>query len=120
MAEPAPRPLIAITTGDPAGIGPEVVLKALAHPAVFAQCRPLVVGDTRVLERALTWLPDINLAFHIVSQPDEGRYEAGTVDILDLHDVDPETCPVGEVNVAGGRAAVDAVFRACDLALAGA
>ena len=120
MADHDPRPLIAITTGDPAGIGPEVVLKALAHPSVYAQCRPLVVGDGRALQRALSWLPDLDLTFHVVSQPAEGVYVAGTVDILDLHDVDPDECPVGEVSAAGGRAAVDAVFRACDLALSGA
>jgi 4-phospho-D-threonate 3-dehydrogenase / 4-phospho-D-erythronate 3-dehydrogenase len=120
MAEPDRRPLIAITTGDPAGIGPEVVLKALAHPSVYAQCRPLVVGDVRALRRALTWLPDLDLTVHVVSQPAEGTYVAGTVDILDLHDVDPDECPVGEISSAGGRAAVDAVFHACDLALSGA
>lgn len=119
MPEAASRPLIAITTGDPAGIGPEVVLKALGHPAVYAQCRPLVVGDVRALRRALAWLPCPDLTLRVVSRPDEGAYVAGTVDVLDLHDVDPADCPVGEVSAAGGRAAVDAVFRACDLAMAG-
>lgn len=118
MAERS-RPLIAITTGDPAGIGPEVVLKALAHPSVYDQCRPLVVGDIRALRRALSWLPNLKFSFNVVTQPDEGRYVAGTVDVLDLHDVDPDDCPVGEVSAAGGRAAVEAVFRACDLAMAG-
>ena len=50
------RPLLAITMGDPAGIGPEVVLKALAHADVFDRCRPLVIGDRRILERAAGWL----------------------------------------------------------------
>ena len=45
-------PLLAITMGDPAGIGPEVVLKALRHAEVFDRCRPLVLGDRRILERA--------------------------------------------------------------------
>jgi 4-hydroxythreonine-4-phosphate dehydrogenase len=120
MTDDATRPLIAITAGDPCGIGPEVVLKALAHDAVYAQCRPLVVGDARVLRRALGWLPDLDLALNLVAAPDAGRYVAGTVDVLDLHDADPAACPVGQVSAAGGRAAVEAVFRACDLALAGA
>ena len=46
------RPRIGITMGDPAGVGPEVVMKALAHPEVYARSRPLVIGDTRRLERA--------------------------------------------------------------------
>ncbi len=120
MVERTSRPLIAITTGDPAGIGPEVVLKALAHATVFDQCRPLVVGDARVLRRAQDWLPDLNLALNVVSRPDEGSYRPGTVDVLDLHDVNPDDCPVGEISAAGGRAAVEAVFKACDLAMDGA
>ena len=119
MTEAVSRPLIAITTGDPAGIGPEVVLKALAHASVYDRCRPLVIGDLRALRRALSWLPDHDLSFNVIARPEEGRYVAGTVDVLDLHDVDPNDCPVGEVSAAGGRAAVDAVFRACDLAMAG-
>ena len=50
------RPLLAITLGDPAGIGPEVVLKALAHADVYERCRPLVLGDRRILERAAPWV----------------------------------------------------------------
>ena len=50
------RPRLAITLGDPAGIGPEVVLKALQHREVFATCRPLVIGDQGVLDRAAAWL----------------------------------------------------------------
>ncbi len=46
------RPLLAITMGDPAGVGPEIIVKALRHDAVFEQCRPLVVGDRRILARA--------------------------------------------------------------------
>ena len=41
------RPLLAITMGDPAGIGPEIVLKALAHADIFERCRPFVIGDRR-------------------------------------------------------------------------
>src|SRR5918994_2042141 len=52
----AMRPLLAITMGDPAGIGPEIVLKALAHADVFERCRPLVIGDRRIMERAAGWL----------------------------------------------------------------
>jgi 4-phospho-D-threonate 3-dehydrogenase / 4-phospho-D-erythronate 3-dehydrogenase len=113
------RPLLAITMGDPAGIGPEVVLKALGHAEVNAQCRPLIVGDRRILDRASVWL---NRPFVIqsVSDPAAGRYEPGTVTVLDLGNAAPDACPVGEVSAAAGRAAVEAVFRACDLAMAGA
>ncbi len=53
------KPILAITMGDPSGIGPEVTVKALAHPQVFDVCNPLVIGDRRILERAL---PNLGIA----------------------------------------------------------
>jgi len=114
------RPLLAITMGDPAGIGPEVVLKALAHADVYDHCRPLVIGDRRILERAAGWLAqpvDINL--DVVAEPGQGAYAPGRVTLLDVENAPPDLIPVGEESAAAGAAAVDYVFRACDLAMAG-
>jgi 4-hydroxythreonine-4-phosphate dehydrogenase len=113
------RPLLAITLGDPAGIGPEVVLKALAHADVYRRCRPLVIGDRRILTRAAAWLgPEAEL--EIVANLAEGSYTFPRVTVLNLENAPPEACPVGKVTAAAGRAAVEYVFRACDLAMAGA
>ena len=112
------RPLLAITMGDPAGIGPEVVLKALAHEDVYDRCRPLVIGDRRILERAAGWLGQ-PVAIDGVIAPDLGAYEPGRVTLLDLENAPPELCPPGRVSATAGAAAVDYVFRACDLAMAG-
>lgn len=113
------RPLLAITLGDPAGVGPEIVLKALWRADVFDRCRPLVIGDARILERASFWLGCDPLRFERVITPEEGRYEPGSVPLLDLNNALPDDCPVGEISAAAGRAAVEYIFRACDLALAG-
>lgn len=112
------RPILAITLGDPAGIGPEVVLKALGHGEVFAACRPLVVGDRGVLERAAAWV-DMRPRFEGMVEIGSGRYEEGTVPLLDLANVELADVPVGEVSAGAGRAAVEYVMRACDLAMAG-
>ncbi len=112
------RPLIAITMGDPAGIGPEVVLKALRSPSVYERCRPLVVGDRRILERATTWIPGTAFDYDGVTEPARGRYVPGTITLWDLHNAPPDACPPGAVRAAGGRAAVEYVVHACDLALA--
>ena len=48
----ATKPIVAVTMGDPAGIGPEVIVKALADPAIKRVCRPLILGDWGVLDRA--------------------------------------------------------------------
>lgn len=113
-------PLLAITMGDPAGIGPEVLLKSLQHAEVFDRCRPLVLGDRRILERAAPWLSLAGLSYELVDDPASGCYLPGTVTLLDLANAAPDECPVGQVGAAAGRAAVEYVFRACDLALAGA
>src|SRR5215207_10929691 len=97
-------PLLAITLGDPAGIGPEVVLKALRHADVYARCRPLVLGDRRVLERAAGWLEGPPLGYDVVGEPAAGRYEPGTVTLLDLANAAPAACPPGQVGAAAGRA----------------
>jgi 4-hydroxythreonine-4-phosphate dehydrogenase len=112
-------PLLAITMGDPAGIGPEVVLKTLRHADIYERCRPLVLGDRRILERAAGWVGAADLAYEAIEDPASGRYRAGTVTLLDMANAAPQDCPVGQVGVAAGRAAVEYVFRACDLAMAG-
>ena len=71
------RPLLAITLGDPAGIGPEVVLKALRHAEVYERCRPLVLGDRRILERAAPWVGATDLSYELVDDPAGGRYAPG-------------------------------------------
>lgn len=110
-------PIVAITLGDPAGIGPEVVVKALRRPEVASACRPLVVGDPRFLDASRTGTAAPPL--RIVRDAAEARFEAGEVDVLELAGVPPRSVVVGQVGAAGGRAAVEAVRRAVRLALAG-
>jgi len=111
------RPRIAITMGDAAGVGPEVIMKALAHPEVYAQCRPLVVGDARRLERA-GGIVGVRLAVRAIATPGEARYESGAVDCIDLAAI-PETTPFGKLSMACGDAAYRFIERAVALALAG-
>src|SRR4051812_26259622 len=117
--EQAKRPLLAITMGDPAGIGPEVILKALRQEQVYRQARPLVVGDSRILKRAQAWIGGAPLALEMVSKPEQGHYEVGTVAVLDLQNADPSLIPPGQISGVAGKAAVEYVFTACDLATAG-
>ena len=119
MAYQDSRPLVAVTLGDPAGIGPEIVLKALADADLFDRCRPLVIGDPRLLERAAPWVGRAALDFERIESPRDGRYLAGTVPIFAAGLADPADVPVGVESAAGGRAAVEAVFAACDLTMAG-
>lgn len=113
------RPLLAITLGDPAGIGPEVIVKALQHDAVYEECRPLVIGDQRILARAMDWVAGATLGFDPVHDPAAGQYQPGLITLLDLQNADPGVIQPGQISAAAGRAAVEYVFHACDMTMAG-
>jgi len=117
--EEADRPLLAITMGDPAGIGPEIVLKALTHDGVYARARPLVIGDRVTLQGAAAWVGAEHLSYDVVTDPGVGQYRPGTVTLLDLRTAPPGGYAIGVVSAEAGRAAVEYVFRACDLAVDG-
>jgi 4-phospho-D-threonate 3-dehydrogenase / 4-phospho-D-erythronate 3-dehydrogenase len=81
MAADTRRPLLALTTGDPAGVGPEVILKALQDHTVFGECRPVVIGDIAVLQRAQAALGDHGTLREVTDLTSAGR-EAGRIDVL--------------------------------------
>ena len=116
----AQKPVLAITMGDPSGIGPEVVLKALAHPDVYDRCRPLVIGDRRILARALTILDLPLMRIDEAGGPATAIFQPDRIALVDLGNADPADCPWGVISPVSGRAAVEYVFAACDLAMAGA
>jgi 4-hydroxythreonine-4-phosphate dehydrogenase len=111
-------PLIAITMGDPAGIGAEVSLKALHDPAIYTICRPLVVGTLAVLEQT-RHVVQSRQRLQPVSSPAAGRYLPGTVDVLDLSAEHPGPFPLGVAAKENGAAAVAYVEKAIALAVAG-
>ena len=115
----SPLPILAITLGDPAGIGPEIILKALANPGVFEQCRPVVIGDRRILQRAGEETSLAPIRFNAVKEPSCGVFQPDRITLIDLGNAAPESCPVGQLSAASGKAAVEYVLRACDLAMQG-
>jgi 4-phospho-D-threonate 3-dehydrogenase / 4-phospho-D-erythronate 3-dehydrogenase len=112
------RPIIAITVGDPAGVGPEVTLKALAREEVWACCRPLVVGDARVMAKAID-LVGATLAFHTITEAIDAAFDSAAPDLIDLGNVDVDTLGLGRVSASAGRASVDYIEKAVELARAG-
>jgi 4-hydroxythreonine-4-phosphate dehydrogenase len=103
--------------GDAAGVGPEVIMKALAHRELYAIARPLVVGDAKRLAAAGR-LVGSSLVVSVITEPEDARFETGTVDCVDLALVPPDT-PFGQLSAACGEAAYRFVERAVALALAG-
>ena len=110
-------PLVAVTMGDPAGIGPEIIARAFADPAFREENRALVVGDAGHMERAARLL-DLPLRANAISEPEEAAFEPGTVDVLSETGL-PEDLPFGELDARAGDAAFRYVRKATELASAG-
>lgn len=113
------RPIIAITMGDPASIGPELSVKALAHKEIYEICRPLIVGDLGMLEKAMTITGLEGYVLNRVAALEEGVYEHGTIDVLDMGLVDKDSLPIGAVSWEAGEAAFRYVEKAIGLAMSG-
>jgi 4-hydroxythreonine-4-phosphate dehydrogenase len=111
-----PLPRIAIATGDPAGIGPEIALKAVLDARVRSLCRPLLVGDPAVVEmhaRTSGLSPNI----HVLKKPSEAQWSDGTVELLDACDGSNVPVKIGTVDAAYGRASLASAGRAIKAAL---
>lgn len=111
------KPKIAIPVGDPAGIGPEIVVKALNEPTLYEVCRPLVIGDHGVLETALQ-TSGLDTRVVAITSPEEGRYQLGTLDLCAVPSADVGTMAMGKPQAAGGKAAFAYIERAVALAMA--
>ena len=114
----AALPVVGITMGDPAGVGPEVVVKALLDGEMHKLCRPIVIGDAAVL-RKMAEILGLPLPVRSVSQIAEARFSSGTADVLDLGNVNLSDLEIGKVSAMAGKASVECIFRAIDLARQG-
>ncbi|MCM8568467.1 4-hydroxythreonine-4-phosphate dehydrogenase PdxA [Gramella jeungdoensis] len=113
------KPIIGISMGDPASIGPEVTVKAVTLAEVTDKCRPIVFGDLGVLENALK-ITGLDLKLNPISDVSEAIFdEAGMVNVFDMKNVDLEKLQLGEVSAMAGNAAFENVTKMISLALEG-
>ena len=112
------RPIIGITMGDPVGIGPEIVLKALSQEPLRYTCHPLVLGDRQALEVQNEAL-GTKLAFRTVEGPEQGRYEAGIVNLVEKSHLRRDQLQPGRPTPDTGRAMVRYITTGIDWALKG-
>src|SRR5215217_555213 len=108
------QPLIAVTMGDPAGIGPEIIARAFDEEDFRKHNRAIVVGDAGILERAARLL-DLALRANVIAESEDARFEPGTVDVISETEL-PEDLPFGELDARAGDAAFRYVERATGLA----
>ncbi|SHM57210.1 4-hydroxythreonine-4-phosphate dehydrogenase PdxA [Gracilibacillus kekensis] len=109
-------PAIGITMGDAAGIGPEVIIKALEEPEIYEICRPIVIGDAKILKRAAT-ISDSKVVIHTIEDTEEAKSQHGIIDCINL-DLLPEDIVFGEVSAVAGDAAYQFIEKAITLAKA--
>lgn len=110
------KPLIAVPLGDPAGIGPEIVVKAIANKDVFQAAKVVVIGDKKVIEDAINFT-GIPLKINVINKPDEGIYEENTLNLIDLDNVDINEFKIGEINGMCGKAAYEYIAKSIELAM---
>ncbi|MEK6538722.1 MAG: 4-hydroxythreonine-4-phosphate dehydrogenase PdxA [Nitrospirota bacterium] len=110
------RPIIGITMGDPAGIGPEIIVKAILEYDINKICRPIVIGDAGVIKNILK---TCKLSAEIKTIEKIGNRPAGTgkIEIIDLNNVDIKNLKAGVPSKTCGAAAVAYIKRAAELAL---
>lgn len=114
----AERAIIAIPMGDPAGIGPEITMKSLTKKEIYDVCKPLVIGDTEVIKKAIE-IVKADLQVNEVSAPAKGKYEYGTVDVINLANIDIDKLEYGQVSAQCGRGAFEYIKKSVELAMSG-
>jgi 4-phospho-D-threonate 3-dehydrogenase / 4-phospho-D-erythronate 3-dehydrogenase len=112
------KPIIAITMGDPASIGPEIAIKALLNKKVYDNCNPVLVGDAVVFQDMINHL-GLNAGINVIKDVKEAQFVYGTPDILDLQLTDTKKLKLGEISAMAGNASFQAVKKVIELALAG-
>lgn len=113
------RPLVAVTMGDPVGIGPEIVLSALNSKKIFEKSRPFVIGDANLLSRLIS---DSGSSQKIkeIENPDDGNYEDGIINLINLSNLEPEKIIWGCPDPVTGLAMTEYILKAVDLVSTGA
>ncbi len=117
MAHPEEKPILAITMGDICGIGPEIVVKALQHETVDQCCRPLVVGDMRMVARAMEASGIVDVAIEEVKDIRSHLFQIGTISVWNVPLQLQGPAPYAEVTAIGGHAAYTAIAEAIRLAM---
>jgi 4-phospho-D-threonate 3-dehydrogenase / 4-phospho-D-erythronate 3-dehydrogenase len=112
------RPILGISAGDPAGIGPEITAKALMLPGIYEICKPLVVCDAAIMEQIIR-LCGFHLQVNRVEKPSDGKYEYGTVDVLDMKNIDMNAFAFNTVSAMSGKASFEYVAKVIELAMNG-
>ena len=113
------KPIVGITMGDPAGIGPEICAKAITSPETQFAANCLIIGDKKAMRQGLKAANLSNIEINPIKKVTEAKFLRGTIDVLDLGNVDISRLKMGQVSKAAGKAAVEYLEKAISLAIKG-
>lgn len=112
------KPIIGITMGDPASIGPEIAIKALLMDEIHEICRPVLVGDAGVFKNIIERL-NLKATINPIKEINDAKFQSGCIDVLDLQNVNLDELKFGEISAMAGNASFEAIRKVIDLALNG-
>ncbi len=112
------RPVLGLTMGDPLGIGPEILVKALSDPGIYDRCRPFVIGDVFVMQKALD-LIGASLKLNITDGPEKGSYTHGKIDLMGMSHFDSHVLDLNDPDASVGRAMESYILTGVDFAREG-
>lgn len=110
------EPTIGVTIGDPAGIGPEISIKAVLNNEVLDICKSVLIGDLEILEKISRRLR-LDVTFRKLDSPRDASGKGGIVEVIDLHNVDVENIKLGVASAMGGKASIEYIKKAVEFAL---
>src|ERR1700761_120076 len=112
------KPVVGITMGDPASIGPEIAIKALLDKDIYEICDPLLVGDADVFRDIIKKL-NLKAKVNAIDKVADAKFKYGTIDVYDLHNVKMNKLVFGQISAMAGDAAFQSVKKVIDLAMMG-
>ena len=90
------KPRIAIPLGDPAGVGPEIVVKSIASQEVFDAAECVVIGDKKIIDKAIE-ITGADITVHVITEPEDGDFRPSVLNLIDLDNVDMTKFEYGKV-----------------------
>jgi 4-phospho-D-threonate 3-dehydrogenase / 4-phospho-D-erythronate 3-dehydrogenase len=110
------NPIIGITMGDPAGIGAEIIVKALSRKGIYQKSRPIVIGSKSVMADAIEFTHS-RLELNLIEDLSELKDEYGIIDLIDLKNITLNEFEYGKVNAKAGQASLDYIYKGIELAM---
>jgi 4-phospho-D-threonate 3-dehydrogenase / 4-phospho-D-erythronate 3-dehydrogenase len=110
------KPVVAITIGDPAGIGPEITVETMMNEKVYQESKPFLIGSIEIVKRAME-VRNCKFEVNKITKPSEGKFQFGTIDVLETAEYDCASIEYGKVQKLAGQMSLDYVYKSIELGL---